>query len=43
MSSTFLSIYVLIWPVFVAGVLFVLVRAFIGEMWAARKAGRPMI
>lgn len=43
MSANLLSIYVLIWPLLVAGVLAVLVRAFFGEMRAARKAGRPMI
>jgi len=43
MSSNLLSIYVLIWPVLVAGVLIVLVRAFLSEVRAARKNGRPMI
>ena len=43
MSSTVLSLYVLAWPVLVAGVLAVLVRAFMREMSEARKAGTPMI
>jgi len=41
--STILSLYVLIWPLVVAGVLWVIARAFLGEMRAARKAGRSMI
>lgn len=43
MSPAFLTFYVLIWPVIVAIVLFVLVRAFTREMRLARKEGRPMI
>ena len=43
MSSAFLSLYVLIWPVLVAGVLAVLVHAFAREAREARREGRPMI
>ncbi|MBV0893524.1 putative transporter small subunit [Paracoccus sp. Z118] len=43
MSPTFLTFYLLLWPLIVAGVLAVIVRAFVGEMRAARKAGRSMI
>lgn len=43
MSTSFLTFYVLIWPVIVAGVLAVIARAFFGEMRKARKEGRPMI
>lgn len=43
MTEILLSAYVLVWPVIVAGVLFVLVRAFLREMREARKDGRPMI
>lgn len=43
MSPTFLTFYLLLWPLIVAGVLAVIVRAFVGEMRAAQKAGRSMI
>lgn len=43
MSTTFLSFYLLLWPIIVAGVLAVIARAFLSEMHAARKAGRSMI
>ncbi|MDP0925793.1 MULTISPECIES: putative transporter small subunit [Paracoccus] len=43
MTEILLSAYVLVWPVIVAGVLFVLVRAFLREIREARKDGRPMI
>ncbi|WP_210336902.1 putative transporter small subunit [Aquamicrobium zhengzhouense] len=43
MSAEFMSVYLLIWPVIVAGVLAVLVRAFFKEMMAARREGRPII
>lgn len=43
MSPMFLTVYVLIWPVLVAGVLAVLVRAFAREWREARKEGRSLI
>lgn len=43
MTEILLSAYVLIWPLIVAGVLLVLVRAFLREIKEARKDGRPMI
>lgn len=43
MSSTFLTVYVLMWPVLVAGVLFVLVRAFSREWRKARREGRTLV
>lgn len=43
MNEILLSAYVLIWPLIVAGVLFVLVRAFLREIREARRDGRPMI
>lgn len=43
MSTSFLTFYVLIWPVVVAIVLAVIARAFFREMREARKAGRPLI
>lgn len=43
MSVFFLTLYILIWPVLVAVVLFVLGRAFIQEFRAAKREGRPLI
>ncbi len=43
MTSLGLSFYVLIWPAIVAIVLAVLVRAFVSELRAARREGRPLI
>ena len=43
MSPTFLTIYVLMWPVLVAGVLFALVRAFSREWRNAKQEGRSLI
>lgn len=43
MSVFLLSLYVLVWPVIVAGVLFVLGRAFIQEIRDAKREGRPLI
>lgn len=39
----FIAIYMLIWPVIVAGVLFVLVRAFIRDWLKSRAEGRSII
>jgi hypothetical protein len=38
-----ITMYMLIWPVVVAGVLFVLVRAFLKDWRASRAAGRDII
>ncbi|MCH1882359.1 putative transporter small subunit [Agrococcus sp. ARC_14] len=38
-----LTIYFLVWPVIVAGVLFVICRAFFREMREAKREGRPII
>ncbi|WP_347756324.1 putative transporter small subunit [Agrococcus sp. ProA11] len=38
-----MTIYVLLWPVIVAGVLFVIARSFLQELLRAKKAGRRII
>lgn len=38
-----LTVYVLMWPVVVAGIIVVISRAFIGEWMTARKEGRDII
>ncbi|EPR76659.1 hypothetical protein ADILRU_0984 [Leifsonia rubra CMS 76R] len=38
-----IAIYMLIWPVIVAGVLFVLVRAFLADWRKSRSEGRSII
>ena len=43
MTPILLAIYVLIWPVIVAGVLAVLVRGFVKEAAEARREGDPII
>ena len=43
MSEFFLTLYVLVWPVIVAGVLYVLGKAFIQEIRDAKREGRPLI
>lgn len=43
MTVFFLSLYVLIWPVIVAGILYVLGKAFLQEILDARREGRPLI
>jgi hypothetical protein len=43
MDVFFLTLYVLIWPIVVAGVLFVICRAFFREWREARRDGRPLI
>jgi hypothetical protein len=43
MSTTFLTFYLLLWPLIVAGVLAVIARAFMREMRVAQKTGRSMI
>lgn len=43
MSPTVLTIYTLVWPLIVAGVLFVLVSAFWKEWRKSRSKGRSLI
>ncbi|MFC0246115.1 putative transporter small subunit [Falsochrobactrum ovis] len=43
MDSLMLTLYVLIWPVVVGGVLYTLVHAFMREVHQARSEGRPLI
>jgi len=38
-----LTIYFLVWPVIVAGVLFVIARGFLRELRQAKREGRPII
>ena len=43
MSTVALSVYVLMWPVIVAGVLIVICRAFFREWAEARRNGETMV
>lgn len=43
METALLTVYVLMWPVFVAIVLFVISRAFLREWAEARREGRKII
>ncbi|WP_241249825.1 putative transporter small subunit [Rhodococcus sp. X156] len=43
MSTVALTLYMLVWPVLVAGVLFVISRAFLRDYLEARREGRDMI
>ncbi|WP_168211677.1 putative transporter small subunit [Ruania zhangjianzhongii] len=43
LSTVLLTAYVLIWPVLVAGVLFVICKAFFSEWRTARKEGRDLV
>ncbi len=43
MTTFFLTLYMLMWPVIVAGVLFILVRAFFKELKEARDRGETII
>jgi len=43
MTTFFLSLYVLIWPVIVAGVLVIIARAFFKELREARDRGERII
>lgn len=43
MNVVLLTLYVLVWPVIVAGVLWVLGKAFVQELLQARREGRPLI
>lgn len=43
MTTFFLSLYVLIWPVIVAAVLVIIARAFFKELREARDRGEQII
>lgn len=43
MTTVALSAYILMWPVIVAGVLFVISRAFFREWAEARRNGQGMV
>src|SRR5690606_8078720 len=43
MTTALLTAYVLVWPAIVAGVLLVIVRAFVRELRRARAEGRRII
>lgn len=43
MTTFFLSLYVLVWPVIVVAVLFFISRAFIQEWLQARRNGEDII
>lgn len=43
MSVFLLTLYVLVWPIIVAGVLYVLGKAFLREILDAKREGRPLI
>ena len=43
METLLLTGYVLVWPVIVAGTLFVIVRAFVRELRKAKAEGRRII
>lgn len=43
MEPIYLTLYVLMWPVIVAGTLFVIARAFLREWLEARREHRPMV
>lgn len=43
METFFLTLYVLVWPVIVAGVLFGIGRSFLREWREARREGRQLI
>lgn len=43
MTTFFLTLYILMWPVVVAGVLFIIARAFFKEMKEARERGETII
>lgn len=42
-EAFWLTVYVLIWPVIVAGTLFYIVRAFYNEWREAKREGRQII
>lgn len=42
-EAFFLTVYVLIWPAIVVGVLYVIVRAFVKDWLEAKREGRKII
>lgn len=42
-NTVLLTAYVLVWPIIVAGTLFVIVRAFAKEWLQAKREGRKII
>ncbi|MEW1980662.1 putative transporter small subunit [Citricoccus sp. NPDC079358] len=43
MTTVLLTVYVLMWPVIVAFVLFFIARGFFRDVSESKKAGRPII
>ena len=43
MEPLLLTLYVLVWPILVAGILFVLIRGFARDWLDARREGRSII
>ncbi|GAA2089635.1 MULTISPECIES: putative transporter small subunit [Brevibacterium] len=43
MSAAVLTVYVLVWPVLVAGILVTIARGFAKDAKEARDEGRPLI
>lgn len=43
METVWLTLYVLVWPVIVAGTLTVIVRAFVKDARKARQEGRHVV
>lgn len=43
METFFLTLYLLVWPVIVAGTLFVVTRAFVKDWREAKREGRQII
>ncbi len=43
METVFLTLYLLVWPVIVAGVLVVISRAFLRDWLQAKREGRQII
>lgn len=38
-----LTVYLLVWPVIVAGVLFIITRSFIRDLREAKRENRPIL
>lgn len=43
METILLTVYVLVWPIAVVGVLAVIIRAFVKDAREAKREGRPLI
>ncbi|GAB3263145.1 putative transporter small subunit [Arthrobacter pigmenti] len=43
METVFLTIYVLMWPVIVGGILWTVCEGFVKDLLLSRKEGRPII